>query len=77
MECLLLDTATIAERSVWAMDFSEVLVIDKADFLDLRKLYPQFDHHIKILQNSSRGLLIREKMNSRQAFITRNSKNPD
>ena len=52
------------------MDHSEVLVIDKQDFLDLRKLYPNIDHHIRILQNSSRGLLIREKMNSRVAFIT-------
>lgn len=69
VECLLLDNPTVAERSVWALDYSEVLVIDKADFLDLRRSHPTIDQHIRMLQNSSRGLAIREKCQMRGALV--------
>lgn len=62
IEALLLDQTTMSERTVWAMDYSEVLTVYKADFLDLRRMHPSLDQHIKMLQGSNRGIAVKEKL---------------
>lgn len=48
-DCLLYTTKTTSEYSYWANDFSELIMIDKTAFLEVRKMQPELDRHFQRL----------------------------
>lgn len=54
-ECLLVSSHTLSFKSIWAAECSELIMIDKQEFIDVRNTHPQIEAHMKMLLASKRG----------------------